>query len=50
MRQKKYLNHHNFRCDDETDKIIDKLFNELKLNKSELIRESIKNYYKNMNK
>ena len=46
-RSKKYIKHHTFRCDNETDMMIERLICSLEVNKSELIRECIKKYYIN---
>lgn len=43
---RKYTRIHTFRCDNETQMIIDYLLNSTDLSKSELIRECIRTYVK----
>ena len=47
MRNKKFTLSNTFRCDPETQDMIEKLTNNLNIKKSELIRECIKKYYIN---
>ena len=48
MREKKFILSNTFRCDQETQDMIETLTNDLNIKKSELIRESIKKYYINL--
>lgn len=45
MNRKRLVLHYGFRCDSKTQQMLVELGNELELNKSEVIRECIRNYY-----
>lgn len=45
MIRKKYTSRYSFRCDNEIEDMIEDLMNKLDLNKSELLRECVRNYY-----